>query len=85
MSLNKKMELVRSILTQSIDISNTTVTDIFTDYYGHVNGFCIRIFIEGWESGKTADLNITVYLENDCISTLQMVERTLKNIKEEQK
>jgi hypothetical protein len=84
MSQNKKQwGLIRSILSLSIDISNTTITDIFTDYYGHVNGFCVRVYIEGWEKNKPADLNVTVYLENDCISTLQMVENTLKNIKED--
>lgn len=68
-----KLELVLAILTQAIEISNNTSADIFTDYFSHVNGFNVRTYWNGWGNDEKVNINTTVYLDQDCIETLEEI------------
>ena len=82
----KKLELVLAILTQAIEISNNTSADIFTDYFSHVNGFNVRTYWNGWGKDEKVDINTTVYIDQDCIETLEnILNQFNKYIEEEMK
>jgi hypothetical protein len=61
--INKNIELVQRILTQSIEISSSTIIDIFVDYSSHTKGLSVRIMLEGWNEKPKTDLNRTIYID----------------------
>lgn len=81
---NKNIELVRQILTQSIEISTTSIIDVFVEYSSHTKGFNIRVMLEGWNEQPTTDLNKTTYIDwPGSEEELNKVLEYLRKIKEE--
>lgn len=81
---NKKIELVLDILTQSIQISNNSIIDIFVEFASHTNEVNIRIYLKGWGLQPSPDVRRTIYLNwEESQEELQEVIEYLKEIKEE--
>jgi hypothetical protein len=87
-NIGTKKDLVTQILSLSIEISTTSIIDIFVDYSSHVRGLSIRVILNGWGNDTTYndyDLNKMIYLDfKDSEKQLQEVLDYLKKIKEEQ-
>ena len=84
MTINKKIELVRTIQTLSMKINLNSTTDIFTEFLGHVNGFHFRLYLNGWKSGEKPDYNKTVYIDMEKSEyTLNAILEHLKSLEKE--
>lgn len=84
-NLNKKIALVTAITELSIEISTTSIIDIFVDFSSHVKGLRIKVILDGWnpEELKT-DYEKTIYLDwPGSEEKLNEVLDYLKTIKEE--
>lgn len=82
--INKNIALVTAITELSIEISSSTIIDIFVEYSSHTKGFNIRIMKEGWNEQPTTDLNETVYIDwSGSDEELNKVLDYLRKIKEE--
>ena len=85
-NLNKNIELVRQILTQSIEISNNSIIDIFVEFSSHTKGLNIRVMLEGWSEQAKTDLNKTIYIDwpgskeklNEILDYLKSIRRNDK-------
>lgn len=78
----KKLELVQRILRQAIEISTNSIIDIFVDFASHVDSICVRVYLEGWEFEKNADLREQIYLDReDCIEKLNYIDKYLEKRK----
>lgn len=86
-NINKKIDQVTQILGLSVEISTTSIIDIFVDYSSHVKGLSIRVILNGWGNDTTYndyDLNKMIYLDfEDSEQKLQEVIDYLRKIKEE--
>lgn len=83
-NLDKKIDLVRSILSLSIDITNNSVVDVFCDYSGHTNGLSIRVILDGWKAESThIDYHKIVYLDRCTEQNLEEIINFLRLIEEE--
>lgn len=83
---NKNIELVRQILTQSIEITNNSIIDIFVEYSSHTKGLNIRVMLKGWNEQPKTDLNRTTYIDwPGSEEALEEVLDYLKSIKEKLK
>lgn len=84
MTINKKLELVRTIQTLAMKINLNSDIDIFTEFLGHVNGFHFRLYINGWKSGIKPDYNKTAYIDMEKSEyTLKAILEHLKDIEKE--
>ena len=82
--INKNIALVTAITELSIEISSSTIIDIFVEYSSHTKGFNIRIMKEGWNEQPTTDLNKTIYIDwPGSEEELNKVLDYLRKIKEE--
>ena len=76
---NKKIDLVRSILSLSINITNNSNVDVFCDYSGHTNGLSIRVLLNGWKAESThIDYHKIIYLDRCKEQTLEEIIDYLK-------
>jgi hypothetical protein len=83
-NLEKKIELVQRILTQSIEISNNSIIDIFVDFSSHVQGVYVRVHLKGWQPEADADIRKTIFLDRDnSEEELQDVIEYLETLREE--
>jgi hypothetical protein len=83
-NLDKKIDLVRSILSLAIDITNNSDVDVFCDYSGHTNGLSVRVILAGWKAENTyIDYHKIIYLDRCNEQNLEEVIKYLKLIKEE--
>jgi hypothetical protein len=86
-NIDTKKDLVTQILSLAIEISTTSIIDIFVDYSSHVKGLSIRVILNGWGNDTTYndyDLNKMIYMDlEDSEQKLQEVLDYLKKIKEE--
>jgi len=86
-NIDTKKDLVTQILSLAIEISTTSIIDIFVDFSSHVKGLSIRIILNGWGNSTTHndyDLNKMIYLDfEDSEQKLQEVIDYLRKIKEE--
>lgn len=84
MNLQNKTALVLEILKLSIEITNNSKVDIFTEYLGHTKGLYVRIYLDGWKVGNLQpDFIKSLYLDWDCVKDLNNIIDYLKLIKEE--
>lgn len=82
MNNEKKLELVRQILTQAIEISTSSIIDIFVDFASHVNTVSVRVYLNGWSYEGEFDFSDYVRLnDNDCIIKLNYIDKYLKEIR----
>lgn len=82
--INKNIALVTAITELSIEISSSTIIDIFVEYSSHTKGFNIRVMKEGWNEQPTTDLNKTIYIDwPGSEEELNKVLDYLRKIKEE--
>lgn len=86
MKKNKKeLELVRSILTQAIEISSTSVIDVFVNYSGHVDYIGIQVYLQGWNVDIKADYKEDIWFGIDkkehCYKQLKEAREYLKTLK----
>ena len=82
MNNEKKLELVRQILTQAIEISTNSIIDIFVDFASHVNTVSVRVYLNGWSYEGEFDFSDYVRLnDNDCIIKLNYIDKYLKEIR----
>ena len=83
-NLNEKIDLVRSILSLSIEITNNSITDVFCSYSGHTNGLTVSVILDGWKSeNPKTDYREIIYLDRVSVKKLQEIIDYLKLIKEE--
>ncbi len=83
-NLDKKIDLVRSILSLAIDITNKSDVDVFCDYSGHTNGLSVRVILDGWKAENTyIDYHKIVYLDRCTEQNLEEVIKYLRLIEEE--
>jgi hypothetical protein len=84
MITTKKIALVRSILELSIEITNSSVVDVFVDYSGHVNCLTVKVYLDGWSPERLQnDYYKILYLDRDNVNELTKIIDYLKLIKEE--
>lgn len=93
-NLDKKIELVTQILTLSMEISTTSIIDIFVEYSSHVQALHVRCILNGWKPDCEYDFEKGIYLDWDSSENnlqddveiekeLQDILDYLKRIKEE--
>lgn len=86
-NIDTKKDLVTQILSLAIEISTTSIIDIFVDYSSHVKGLSVRILLKGWsalDNELKYDFNRMIYLDwEDSEEKLKKVLDYLKKIKEE--
>lgn len=83
-NLNKKLELARQILTQAIELSTTTIIDVFVDFSSHTKGLTVRVMLEGWKEETTTDYSKTIYIDwPNSEKDLQEVIDYLEKLKED--
>lgn len=58
MNINRIMELAH-------EISTTTKTDVFLNYYPHCQCLDVRIFLNGWQEDKDPDIKETIYCDGE--------------------
>lgn len=90
MKTNKKeLELVRSILSQAIEISSNTNIDVFVNYSGHVDYLSIAVHLQGWNIENKADYRNEIWFsidnEDHCKKQLIEVLKYFKVIQEKHK
>lgn len=84
-NMDKKIALVTAITKLSIEISTTSIIDIFVDFSSHIKSLSVKVLLKGWDKGNytTADLNKTIYLDwNNAEKELQSVIDFLEELKE---
>lgn len=82
--LNKKITLACEVLKLSARITNNSVTDVFCEYSGHVNGITIRVFLNGWNSEQiTPDYYKIIYLDRADVKDLEELTMYLKELERE--
>lgn len=84
MSNEKTLELVRSILTQAIEISHNSIIDVFVDYASHVDSITVRVYLKGWSENLEKDFYRYVYLtDKDSLEQLNYIDKYLLEIRKE--
>lgn len=86
-NIEKKIDQVTQILSLSVEITSSSIIDIFVDFSSHVKSLAIRVLLNGWEADpmfKEYDFTRTIYIDWDNgEEKLQEVIDYLKKIKEE--
>lgn len=79
-------ELITEIMKVIPKKSRRTKNTIFMYYYGHVNGFTVEVYKDGWIDGKDGDYKKEIYLdigsEKENIKELKEILEYLKNLED---
>lgn len=77
----EKMELVKEIINKAMTINETTKTNVFVNYFGHIDGLDIYTYKNGWNKDKEMDYNRSnIYIKESEYREKELIIRDLKDI-----
>ena len=82
--MNKIEKLLQRLILEAYRINRDTKHTVFLDFHGHTNQIDLRIYINGWEISKSADIEEKVYLDytqQEALEGLQQMLDILEKLK----
>lgn len=79
----ENLNLVTEIMQLCVEITNTTKSDAFFNFSGHINAICVSVHIDGWSNdiNDVADIIAARTVSIDNSDDLQTTLSKLKYLK----
>ena len=76
------LKLMQEVQALAIEVSMKTKHDVFTNFYGNVNGIVVSAYFNGWDDEKEEHSLMRVYMDLDSNAEIKkQLRRTKRELK----